>query len=387
MSFRYAILGSGMQGTAAAYDLARFGDAQEVVLLDSDADRATRAAERVNALIDRPIATAGVFDAESPADLARVLSGITAAMSCVPYFLNERVTRAAIAAGAHLNDLGGNTAVVERQLLLAPEARAAGVSVVPDCGVAPGMANTLAAAGIRSMDAPRHVHMYCGGLPQNRDLPLGYKKLFVLDGLTNEYFGKALALRDGKVQEIDTFAEVETVEFPAPIGALDGFTTSGGTSTCPRTYAGKLETYEYKTVRYPGHYKAMKMFKDLGFLDQSPITVKGHTVTPRDVFHEVMTKVWHAPHEKDLLVLRVVVDGERGGKPAQWSCEIIDRQDDRTGFSAMERTTAFPAAIVTAMQARKQVAPGAHPLELGVDPAIFLKELAKRDIPYVIQTR
>ena len=373
-----------MQGTAAAFDLATFADADEVRLLDLDMRRARAAAERVNRLLSRDVVKAGVVDATDRTSASQVLEGMHACLSAVPYFLNVNLARAAIQARVHFNDLGGNTHVVEEELALDSMAKAAGVSIVPDCGVAPGMANTLAVHGIESLDEAKHVHMRCGGLPQNKNLPLGYKKLFALEGLTNEYFGKAVVLREGKVIEVDTFEELESLDLPDPIGRVEAFTTSGGTSTCPYTFQGKLETYDYKTIRYPGHYERLKQFKDLGFLSLNPLEVKGHPIVPRDVFHAIMDRAWTFNDEPDLLILRVDVLGTKGGKPARYRAQIIDRQDPKTGFSAMERTTAFAAAIVTALQARGQTPKGAVSLEKAVRAADFVKELGRRDIPHEI---
>lgn len=386
MGYRYAIIGSGMQGTAAAYDLAQYGEADEVRLLDVDVRRARSAADRVNRLVGRELAKAGVVDATDKTSASQVLEGMHACLSAVPYFFNVNLARAAIQARSHFNDLGGNTKIVEEELALDRAAKDARVSVVPDCGVAPGMANTLAVYAIRSIEQPQHVHVRCGGLPQNKQLPLGYKKLFALEGLTNEYFGKAIALREGKIIQIDTFDDLETLELPAPIGPVEAFSTSGGTSTCPYTFQGKLETYDYKTIRYPGHHQALKLFKELGFLGLEPIEVKGHSVVPRDAFHAIMQRAWDHPSEPDLLVLRIDVIGMHAGARTRVRIQIIDRQDPRTGFSAMERTTAFSAAIVTALQAKGRTPIGAVPLETAVDPHDFMRELARRDIP-VEETR
>jgi lysine 6-dehydrogenase len=380
MGSRYAIIGAGMQGTAAAYDLARHGDADEVRLLDIDIRAARASADRVNALLGREVIKAGVVNASDKSSAGQVLEGMHACLSAVPYFLNYDLARAAVEAGCHFNDLGGNTQVVLQQLGLDREAKAAKVSVVPDCGVAPGMANTLAVYGMRALDQAEHVHLRCGGLPQNRDLPMGYRQLFSLEGLTNEYFGKAVILREGRVQEVDTFEELETLELPAPLGEVEAFITSGGTSTCPYTFEGQVQTYDYKTIRYPGHYAQMKLFKDMGFIDTALVEVKGHAVRPRDVFHALMAKVWDHPDEPDLLVLRVDVEGVKDGRRVRHRSLVLDKQDPKTGFSAMERTTAYPAAIVTILQAQGRVPSGAVPLEKAVDPDDFVRELGKRDI-------
>ncbi len=381
MGYRYAIIGAGMQGTAAAYDLARCGDADEVRLLDQDLRRAQAAAERVNQLIEREVAKAGIVNASDRTSASQVLEGMHACLSAVPYFLNLDLAKAAIDAGVHFNDLGGNTDIVRQELELHETAKAAGVSLVPDCGVAPGMANTLAVYGIDALDEAVDVKMRCGGLPQNRELPLGYKHLFAMDGLTNEYFGTSVVLRDGKVQEVPTFEELETFELPSPLGQVEAFVTSGGTSTCPYTFEGKLQNYDYKTIRYPGHYEKMKLFKDLGFLELNTMEVAGQALKPRDFFHAIMAKVWNYPEEPDLLVLRVDVDGRKDGRKVRHRALVVDHFDEKTGFSAMERTTAFSAAIVTALQARGAVAPGAIPLERAVSGQDFVRELGKRDIP------
>lgn len=380
MGFRYAIIGAGMQGTAAAFDLARYGEAEDVRILDFDNRRAERATDRVNKLVGRDVAKAGVVDATDRASSSQVLEGMDACLSCVPYNLNLGLAHAAIDAHVHFNDLGGNTLITLQELKLDADARRANVSIVPDCGVAPGMANTLAVYGMGELDSAEHVHVRCGGLPQNRGLPLGYKVLFALEGLTNEYFGKAVALRDGKVVEVDTFEELETLELPAPVGRAEAFTTSGGTSTCPYTFEGKLSSYDYKTIRYPGHFAQMKAFKELGFLDLEAVDVHGHSLVPRDAFHAIMRRTWTFPNEPDLLVLRVDVEGRLNGKAACFRSEIVDLADPRTGFSAMERTTAFSAAIVTAMQARGHVDRGAIPLERAVNAKTFVSELERRGI-------
>lgn len=380
MGFRYAVIGAGMQGTAAAYDLAMFGDADEVRLLDIDNRAANASAERVNALIGRDVAKGGIVNASDKTSASQVLEGMHACMSAVPYFLNLGLARAAIDAGCHFNDLGGNTDIVQQELGLDKEAKAAGVSIIPDCGVAPGMANTLAVYGMESLDAASHVKMRCGGLPQNKELPLGYAQLFAMEGLTNEYFGEALVLREGKVQKIPTFEELETFELPAPIGPVEAFVTSGGTSTCPITFEGRVQSYDYKTIRYPGHYAQMKLLKDLGFIDLDPVDVVGHSLRPRDFFHTIMQRVWHRPEEKDLLVLRVDVEGTKDGKNVRHRSLIVDRHDDKTGFSAMERTTAFSAAVVTAMQAQDRTPKGAVSLETSVNAQEFVREIGRRGI-------
>ncbi|MGQ9601801.1 MAG: saccharopine dehydrogenase family protein [Candidatus Bipolaricaulia bacterium] len=378
MGYRYLILGAGMQGTAAAYDFARFGEAETVVLADLDLERAEAAARRINRLTRGELARPARVDVTDERSLAQALRGVDAVLSAVPYRFNLEITKAAIAASVGMCDLGGNTELVLEQLKLDPQAKEAGVTIVPDCGLAPGMANTLAVYAMSRMERPREVRIWCGGLPQNPKPPLGYKLVFSIEGLTNEYFGKAYILRDGRVTEGETFTELEEIEFPPPVGRCEAFITAGGSSTCPWTFAGKLKTYEYKTVRYPGHYEKVKTLLELGLLDPEPIEVEGARVSPRELFHKVVPPRLAFPEERDLVVLRVACRGEDQGAPIEIQLDLMEFHDEATGFSAMERTTAFPAAIVAEMVAKGELEHGVVPLERAVPPGPFVAELARR---------
>lgn len=381
MGLRFAVIGAGSQGTAAAYDLARFADAAEVRLLDIDPRRAREAAEQVNALIGREVTKAGVISASDRKAASQVLEGMHACLSAAPFAMNLELASAAIEAGCHFADLGGSTEVVLEQLGLDKAAKAAGVSVVPDCGLAPGMANTLAVYGIRSLDSAQHVHIRCGALPQRRDLPLGYKQLFSLEGLTHAYFSKSLVLREGRVQHLDSFTDLESFVLPAPLGKVEAFLTAGGASTSPYTFEGELETYDFKTIRYPGHYAQLKALRELGFISDAPLDVRGQVVRPRDLFHALMARVWDHPDEPDLVVLRVDVHGTKNGRAVRHRSLVLDHHDPQTGLTATQRTSAFPAAIVLDLIARGRAPIGVLPLERAIAPQDFVRELGRRDIP------
>ncbi|MEZ0230115.1 MAG: saccharopine dehydrogenase family protein [Planctomycetota bacterium] len=379
--FRYAVLGAGRQGTAAAYDMARFGDAEQVVLADFDQDRAAEAARRVNELAGRDVARAAKVDVRDEASVVKTLTGINACLSAVPYTFNLALTKAAIQAGCHFCDLGGNTDIVLQQWGLDAEAKKKNVSVVPDCGLAPGLANVLAAYVKARLDTTDSIKMRCGGLPQRPKPPLGYKLVFNIAGLTNEYFGRALVIRNRKVQEVETFSELETLDFPDPVGRCEAFVTSGGTSTVPRSFEGEVEELDYKTVRYPGHFEKFKVLLDLGLLDLKAVEVDGMPVVPRKLFHRVAAPRIDFPDDKDLVVLRVEATGVKDKEPKTVRLDILDFHDDATGFTAMERTTGFPAAMIAEAMARGQVPAGVRPLESkALDHTSLVHGLADRGI-------
>src|SRR5512146_1966385 len=284
MPFSYMVLGAGRQGVAAAYDLAKFGDATRVTLADVDAGLAQRSAAQVNELLGRKGADAITLDVRDERAVRRALKDYDVALSAVPYFFNLGLTRAAIESGVSFCDLGGNTDIVRQQHALDGEARRAGVRVVPDCGMGPGMGNTLAVYAMSLLDSAEHIHIYDGGLPQHPTPPWNYQLTFSIEGLTNEYYGGMTVLRGGKLTHIPCFTEFEMVEVP-PLGELECFFIAGGASTAPWTFAGKLQTYELKVLRYPGNFAQLKAFSDLGLFDTKPVRVDGTEVVPRHVFH------------------------------------------------------------------------------------------------------
>lgn len=380
MGYTYVVLGAGIQGTTIAYDMAKFGDADKVLLLDMSLEQAQKSASHINGLLEKKVVEPGTVDVRNHEQLLAVLKPADSCLSAVPYFLNPQIAACAVEAKTHFCDLGGNTDVVFQELELHEKALAAGVSVIPDCGLAPGLGNTLAAHGISQLDSCDEVQVRCGGLPQNPQPPLDYMLVFSVEGLTNEYFGQAVILRDGKIDKVSTFSELETLQLPAPLGECEAFTTSGGTSTCPWTYQGQVKTFEYKTIRYKGHYDKMKLMRDLGLLELEPVQVDGQAVIPRHLFHTLALDKLNFPGEKDLVVLRATCKGLKEGQAKTLEYTIIDFFDDATGFNSMSRMTGFPASIVAIMMARGQTEKGAIPLEKSVPTGIFLEELALRGV-------
>jgi len=378
--YDYAVLGAGRQGTAAAYDMAKFGNARGVLLGDISLRIASKAAKRINVLCGQEIARAARVDATRQAQVKRFLAGMDAFVSAVPYYYNLQITKAAIRAGASMCDLGGNTEIVRRQLLLDKKAEREGISIVPDCGLGPGMSATLACYGMTLLDTTDEIYIWDGGLPQNPQPPFKYLLTFHFDGLANEYSGKAVYLRGGQIVEIPCFEELELLEFP-PLGRLEAFTTSGGTSTCPWTFMGKLKVFQNKTLRYLGSYAQLKTMHDLGlFSDKEIRLADGTKVVPRQVLRALFEPKIRLPGEKDVVVLRVRCVGEKKNQPAEVVLDLIDYYDDDTKFTAMERTTGWHASIVAIMMANGATPRGVKPLEVAISGPAFVEELRRRGI-------
>lgn len=380
MSIRYAIFGAGRQGTASAFELAVHGDASVITLLDRDEDAAVSAADRINRITESCMAKGRRIDVQNRNTLEEVLEDTDAFVSAVPYYHNLELTKAAIRTACHMTDMGGNEQVVRDQLGLSEEAERAGISVIPDCGMGPGMTGSLAAYGINLMDEAHHVYIWDGGLPQDPHPPWNFQLTFHINGLTNEYDGEATFIRNGQVIKLPTFSEYELVDFP-PFGTLEAFVASGGTSSAVMTYKGKLQTYQNMTLRYPGHFEQFRAYKLLGLFDLEPMSFDGNEVIPRDFFHVLLEpKIKASEDFKDICLIRVIVRGLKDGKPYEFIGELIDKYDEKTGFSSMQRLTGWHTAIMLEMAAQERARKGVHGLETAVDPVEFISEVKNRGI-------
>jgi lysine 6-dehydrogenase len=340
---RALVIGSGKMGKAIAADLQRNGF--KLTVCDADAGAA--------ASLGRELGCASApVDATRATSVVPVMKGQDVCVSAVPYFLNAGLARMAVEARCHFVDLGGNEAVVREELALDRAARKRGVCLVPDCGLAPGMVSFLVAWGIGESGRPSRVRIRVGGLPQRPKPPLNYQIVFSVHGLINEYSGWCTTLRNYKPSRSRAMSGVERVEIPG-VGELEAFHTSGGASTLPGSYAGRVRDLDYKTLRYPGHCAKMKgLMKRL----------------TGDALREHLEKT--VPSKgPDLVAVKVTVD--------DWGVTLVDRATG--GHSAMMRTTGYSAAIVAALVARGRAKrTGALIQERDFDPREFVGELLRR---------
>lgn len=379
MSKTYAILGAGMQGTAAAYDLAKFANPTKILLGDVSLEQAKQSADRVNKLVGQTICHPDQVDAMNPSSLGAFLTGVDVLLSCVPYWMHPHIAEVAVASRVNMCDLGGNTDVTLETMKLDTVAKEAGVSLVPDCGLAPGLVNSLGMYLMEQMDEVDTIKMYCGVLPQNPKPPFNYKLTFNVEGLVTEYDYEAVVLRDGKIAKVDTLADLEDLEIES-LGKMEAFNTSGGTSTAPYTFEGKVKNYVYKTIRFPGHCERMRIFKDFGFWNESPVDVKGTKIVPKDVFNAVFGPALDKFVDRDMCAVRAVGEGKKNGQAVRMQVDILDKEDEATGFTSMERLTGFSLAIYAVEMAEGRVPKGAIRYEEAVTGTRFVEEIQKRGI-------
>lgn len=373
---RMLVLGAGHQGSACAYDLLQNPAVTEVRLADLNVSHlpdflAEYSGKR---LIPTPL------DVRDRAAVLAVMRGSKATMSAIPYYFNLELARLAVEAGTHFSDLGGNTEIVFQQKELDSAARKAKVTIVPDCGLAPGMVNILAQYGIEQLDEVKSVKIFVGGLPQSPEPPLGYQIVYSLEGVLDYYTTLSWIVRDRKRVQVKALSEREPVMFPKPVGELEAFHTAGGLSTMAFRYEGQIPTMEYKTLRYPGHAHIMEAIRELGLLDLAPVDVKGMKVIPRDLTVAAMGPRLTKPTGRDLVALRVVVEGTKGGADKRVGFELLDYYDESRGISAMMRTTGYSLSITGQMQASGELQPGVYTPDECIPAEQYISELAKRGI-------
>lgn len=371
---RMLVLGAGLQGSACAYDLLQRPEVDRVTLADLHPERAAAFLKKRKT---KRLVTARL-DANKAGALQKLLRGHDAVMNALPYYFNYPVSKAAVSGGLHCADLGGNTEIVQKQKTLHKAAQRKKVSVIADCGLAPGMVNIIAAEGIRRVGEAETVKIFVGGLPQNPEPPLNYQIVYSLEGALDYYTTPSWVLREGRPARVDALSELEEVQFPSPVGTLEAFHTGGGISTMPWAYSGKIRTMEYKTLRYPGHALIMRNIREMGLLSLDPVTVRGQKIVPRDAFIAAVSPQLSKPSGRDLVALRVAVAG-KNGKRVAW--QLLDYYDEATGISAMMRTTGFSLAITGVMQVDGRIgSAGVFTPDEAVPFQAYVAELKQRGV-------
>jgi lysine 6-dehydrogenase len=262
------------------------------------------------------------------------------------------------------------------------------VALAPDCGLSPGMASILAGELMRRIGGKADaLKIYVGGLPVNPKPPFNYQMVFSVEGLINEYCEPARVLKSGKIKTIEPLSEFETFEIDG-LPPLDAFHTSGGTSTLPETFAGKVGECFEKTLRYQGHAQFIRGLYDLGMFSSDKRKINGVEISPRAVVSSLFLEKFGGD-DPDLTVMRVEAhqSGKRSllGKVKEpgtvMSFTIVDKFDPKTGMTSMMRTTAWPAAVVVEMLAEGVIEKrGAVLQERDVPADAFLQAMAKRGV-------
>jgi len=374
---KVVVLGAGLMGKEVARDLIKNSKVERVFLGDIDVKIAQNFVDTLNTDKIEVVE----LHAERDDSLLEVISKGNVVVNALFYSFNERVARAAIAAGVHSVDLGGHIGgVTEKILDLDEEAKAKGVTIIPDLGVAPGMVNILAGYGASKLDEVESIKLFVGGIPTEPKPPLHYTRVFSLDGVFDHYTEPSKMIQKGKLQEVPSLSGVEPIYFK-DFGVLEAFYTSGGISTLYKTFPN-VQTLEYKTIRYKGHAEKFKLLADLGFLDASnKVEVEDQEVSVRPVVREALKKKLELGTKPDAVLLRVIVAGEKAQQQVTYEFEMVVCKDMTINETAMARATANTISVVAQMIGENKITErGVFAPESIVPGDIYIKEMAKRGV-------
>ena len=357
------IIGCGNIGSVSAQDLVKSVPSTEIVVADKNEKRAKDVAEK----IEKDNVSWTGLDTSNYGELVNTLKGFDLAMGFLPGKLGYGLCKACIDAGKDLVDV---SYMAENPMTLNASAAKAGVTIVPDCGLAPGISNVLVGHAVGKLDEVKAVHVMVGGLPEKPVPPLGYTITWSPESLIDEYTRKVVIVKKGRKVEIEALSGVEAITFPK-VGELEAFYTDG-LRTLLYTMENVEEMWE-KTLRYLGHAEKIKAFQTLGFFDEKKIDVEGVNVSPRKLTVKLIGEKLWKPEVKDIVVLKVEVVGVENGKKTSYSYHLLDNYDKKQGITAMARTTAYPASIVAQLMLKKAVKEkGVVPPEkIGMDKKLF----------------
>lgn len=380
------VIGCGMMGRALIRDILKHGNPELLIAADREASQIRALRNFVRDLKPRTLVTKQI-DILNPGQLKPLMKQVDTVVSAVTYRYNLELTQSAIRNGCHFCDLGGNNTIVRRQLALNKAAAKKGVSVIPDCGLAPGLVSVLTAHAVSRLDRTNDVHLRVGGLPVKPEPPMNYRIVFSVHGLINEYVEPCFQLKNGKMIITEPMQDLESIRFPAPFGVLEAFNTSGGASTLPETFKSKIRNLDYKTIRYPGHCAQIRLLMDLGMTETRPEKYGACVIPPREILAHHLQKTLGGDGD-DCILLRVTAKGIRNGKPCSITYECVDYGEKQNGISAMMRMTAYPASIIAQMMSSGVITQaGAVPQEIIVPPDPFIAELRKRGIGLKMKIR
>ncbi len=329
---RIVVLGCGAVGRYMAIDLCKDTDF-EVISVDVNREPLEHLAR------DYPVQVR-VEDLSTGEGVTRAVEDADIVIGSVPYSIGYKMLERVIRAGKNIVDI---SYFPEDPFGLDDMAKEKGVTAVVDCGVAPGMANIILGDHMRNMKVTRY-ECYVGGVPKSKKAPLGYKSPFPVLEVLEEYAESGRMVEDGKVVVKPMLTETMTIDLDK-VGTLaclnsDGLRTLIRTTDIPDMFE--------KTLRYPGHVNAMRILRDAGSLNMTPIQVEGVSVRPIDVTASLLTPIWkYEPGEADLTVMRLVISGMDEGIPVTYTYDMVDEYDPDTMTLSMARTTGYTCIAVT----------------------------------------
>lgn len=374
---KIGVLGTGLMGKEVARDLAGSDGIKEIGLADIDLQRA----QDICYQLQSPLMTAYQVNAKNEDELADFMSRFDVVVNALFYTFNEIVAKTGIKVGTSVVDLGGHIDhITDKVLDLEGKARAAGVTIIPDLGVAPGMINILSGYGVSKLEKAASIQLFVGGIPVHPETPLKYNHVFSMEGVLDHYTDSSEIIRENKLITVPSLSEIESITFD-DFGELEAFHTSGGTSTLTKSFPF-LDTLEYKTIRYPGHAEKFKLLVDLNLTRNNyEVVVDGVQISPRKVLLKVLDPIVDLKDKEDAVLLRAIIKGYNKQVKTQFTYEMTTYKDQQTGVTAMARATANTISVAAQMIADGTITKkGVYPPEKIIPGEAYIEEMAKRGV-------
>ncbi|MEM0135145.1 MAG: saccharopine dehydrogenase C-terminal domain-containing protein [Thermoplasmatales archaeon] len=332
---RVLVLGGGMVGQGIAYALKNEG---EITIADYSSEKL----KRLKKELEVEVLKVDAFN--DP--LAPVMKDFDVVSGALPGRLGMKVIREACKAGVNLVD---NSFMEEDFYTLEKDIKNAGITVVPDAGIAPGLSNAIVGRIAADYEYLENVEIKVGGLPERDIPPIGYKVVFSPIDTLDEFTRKVQIIRNGKIVETEPGDGLEYF-FVNGLGSLEAFYTNGLRSLLRNIKANNMVE---KTVRYRGHIEKMNFLKELGLMDESKVDLNGKEVVPKELLASLFLKNLSFPDVKDILYMEIRVTP--GGSKEEIVYTVFDKQDTKTGFTAMTRTTGFTNAAITRLMLKNMI--------------------------------
>jgi saccharopine dehydrogenase-like NADP-dependent oxidoreductase len=375
---RVLVLGGGLVGSVIARDLSK-DSGIEVTVVDNNK-------KRIQQIKDSSKVQDLLLDLSKEGAVSKIAQDFDLVIGAVPGFLGFKVVKEAIEAHKNVVDISFS----ERDYFeLDDLAKEKEVTVVFDCGVAPGMSNILAYALARELDETESIKIFVGGLPQTRFWPYEYKIVFSPYDVIEEYTRPTRIVENGKIVIKEALSDVELIDVEG-VGTLEAFNTDGLRSLLKTLNVPNMVE---KTLRFLGHAEKMKILRYTGFFGKEPVDVNGQKIAPLDVTAKLLFPILELREgEKDFTVMKVEAKGKKYNKKIALSYFLVDYYDEETRTTSMVRTTGFPAAIVSRMILKGEFNyKGVYPPEyIANHESLFgmlLKELEKRKVRFLKEER
>jgi len=348
------LLGVGLQGRAALYDLVHSPDVTHVIAADADHNGLLAYVRALGSDKVTPMR----MDARDPDQLAAAMAQVDAVIELLPPGFHALTARVAIEQGIHWVNASYPGPDVQA---LDEAAQAAGVALLPECGLDPGIDLLLTAQALHELDEVHKFYSYGSGVPEPAaaNNPLGYKISWTFDGVLSGYCRAGRIVKNGQVtpfSDREQFEQVHIINVDG-LGEMEAYPNGDVTPYLEILgIAGSVREAARYTTRWPGHVAFWKKMVDLGFLDTDPIQVEGVQVTPRSFVRDLLTpQLQYADDERDVAFLRIDATGVKDGEPRRVVYEMVDYRDLETGLLAMQRTVGFTASIGAQMLVRGDI--------------------------------